>query len=141
MEAQGISYPPIIERIEQVRKGLEWDKALFCRSMRYGRPAYQTHTGQRQAKPSLALVMLVVDRYKPANLTRAAFTDWILHGDGDAPTLTREDRIGKLEERTDILEKHVHRMLFKEDGGPPANAASVEARPLSRYIGEDEKHA
>ncbi len=119
----------IIERIEQVRKGLEMNKSKFIAGAGFSPQTYGNFVGAQGSKPSLALVVGVAAAYAPPG-ERAAFMDWLVHGDDDNAPAARAvsplDRIGVLEADVatlkDGLLTHCHDMDDSVGGGDTTSA-------------------
>ncbi len=149
MEPQGISYEPIIERIEELRKGLSLSKTKFAEGAGLCVQTYNNFTGKQGSKPSLALVMGVVAAYiRPEG--QAATLYWITFGGGDsAPSaFTQADRIGKLEEDVAKLMGHTHHkagwMIYPKSEPPQIFGSNMAAAPHAEeppgkpvFAGED----
>ncbi len=74
MKAQ--KFPKIIERIEYVRKQLGLNKSRFCQAFGMKPQTYNNYIGPQGTKPSIDLIIGVIDRFK-------VNPDWLLTGTGN----------------------------------------------------------
>ena len=102
----------IVERIENMRCDLKLSKSKFCAAFGMKPQTYSNFIGQQGSKPSIELLMGVVEAYRGHD--REGALAWIVWGVGGLG-VSDGDRLSRVEADVAKTKKHVYAEV---DAGP-----------------------